>query len=173
MHNQTDPNNLDSIYALMFDAIEGTLTTAQEEELASYLTEHPEFAQEMSEYGGMEDIFSTVELGMVEPPATFVEDTLAFLPNLKLRRLLSAFSVAILIVSGLLPIFLFINIINSASYELFEAFVTGMVQFMLDAGFTLAAQPLSLVVVGMMLGSILLWSAIYRRMVLQPALLNR
>lgn len=74
----------------------------------------------------------------------------------------------LLLVVTVLPIAGLVLLLANASFELIEVFVSGLAQLIVSAGYSALSQPIYIAMIGFMLGSILLWSNLYRRLVLRP-----
>lgn len=167
-----DPREEDNVYALMLDALDGELTAAQEEELASYFQKYPDLATEFELMGENTFDFATVQVSLASPSALFVEETIAYLPNLRLRRYVMASLAILLMVATVLPVAGLLLLLANASLELVEVFVSGLAQLVYEAGYSVLTQPVFIAIIGFMLGSILLWSTMYRRLVLRPVTIS-
>lgn len=167
-----EQNELDTVYALMLDAIEGQLSDAQEEELASYLLKYPDLATELDSMKGHTPFAERFTCELATPSTAFVEETVAYLPNLRLRRYIMGSFAGLLIIVSILPFAGLFLLVANASMALIEAFLSGLAQIIYNAGYSVITQPITLAIVAFMLGSILLWSTMYRRMVLRPVVVT-
>lgn len=167
--NETKPQDeREYIEALMMDALDGNLSKAGERELNKYLAADPALASELESLQGVDLLFSTIE--MAEPPAQFVENTMANLPRPTFNRWLVGISTALVMVLALTPVVLGVYLFNNVpaqetTLQLTRSFLEGMAQLVVSLIQIIADQPLSLIVPGVMVGSIFLWVSLYRRMV--------
>lgn len=169
MLNNTDNlNEQEYIEALMMDAIDGTLSKSGRRELNSYLDANPSMAEELAAMQAVDSLFAAPQ--MIEPPAAFVENTMAHIPNLAVRQWTKGLLGALFIVIGLLPLagltFLLSNMPGQTTVlELTEAILSGAAQLLTGLIEYSTNQPITLAVPVVMFSSIFLWYALYRRMV--------
>jgi len=165
-NNQTKQEYIE---ALMMDAVDGTLSKTGKRELDSFLAADPRLAEELMAMQAVESFFAQPQV-LIEPPADFVQNTMAQLPNLTVRKWATGLIGALAIVLGLFPLalitFLFSNMpAQTAILDMTEVLLSGITQLILGIVDYTAEQPLTWVIPTMMLGSILLWFTLYRRMV--------
>ena len=169
MLNDTDNlNEQEYIEALMMDAIDGTLSRSGQRELNRFLASDPSLAEELTAMQAVDSLFAEPQL--LEPPAAFVENTMAHLPNLTVRKWTTGLLSALLIMLGLAPlaliIFLFSNLsAQTVILELTEAILSGVAQLLTGLIGSVTNQPATLAVPVIMFSSMFLWYALYRRMV--------
>ena len=173
MMNENKPQDeQEYIEALMMDALDGNLSKSGERELNRFLAEDPKLADMLDSLQNIDRLFSDIE--MVEPPAQFVENTMANLPRPTFNRWLMGISAALVMMLALAPVILGVYLVNNISaqeavFQLTQSFLDGMTQVVYDLTQTVAAQPLSVsvsvIVSAVMIGSIFLWILLYRRMV--------
>lgn len=169
MFNNTDNlNDQEYIEALMMDAIDGTLSRSGKRELDNYLSSNPSMAEELAAMQAVDSLFA--EPQMIEPPTAFVENTMAHLPNLTVRKWTTGLLGALVIILGLAPLalitFLFSNMpAQTVILELTEAIISGAAQLVAGLIDYASNQPVTLAVPAVMFSSIFLWYALYRRMV--------
>ena len=168
LHDTDNLNDQEYIEALMMDAIDGTLSRSGKRELNSYLESNPSMAEELAAMQAVDSLFA--EPQMIEPPTAFVENTMAHLPNLTVRKWTTGLLGALLILLGLAPIalitLLFSNMpAQTAVLEMTEAILSGAAQLVSGLIGYVTNQPVALAVPAIMFSSIFLWYALYRRMV--------
>lgn len=172
----------DEVMALMMDALDGTLSASDHDILTAQLTHHPDLAQEWEAMQLVDELFSTAP--MIAPPPHLAAQTIARLPNLTMRRTVSAAVFTVLFIGGLLPFLLVVGLglmvlgDGTAVYTLldvlgnfgqFSAVVLGAFgQLLLGMGDYLGQNPAVVGIFMVMIGSIFLWSGVYRQLVTQP-----
>lgn len=162
------PSEREYIEALMMDALDGNLSKSGERELNSFLTADPQLEKELAELKGVNHLFSDVQ--MVEPPADFVQNTMQMLPRPGMNRWVMGFGVSLLILSALAPLTILIYLFSTMPAQeaillITETVLDGLAQLVLSLTELAANQPLMLAIPVIMVGSIFLWAALYRRMV--------
>ncbi len=169
MMNETKPpDEREYVEALMMDALDGNLSKSGERELNKFLAADPQLQIEMADMQGINDLFSDVQ--MIEPPADFVQNTMAQLPRPTMNRWLVGFGVASLILAALAPLTILIYLFSTMPAQeavllITETVLDGLAQLVLSLTELAANQPLTLAIPVFMVGSIFLWAALYRRMV--------
>ena len=156
------------IEALMMDALDGSLSKSGERELNKYLEQNPALAEELRGMMAVETLFADATL--VEPPQQFVEQTMAQLPNLTMRKWATGLVGAFVILLSILPIaiitFLFSNMpAQEEILALTESILSGLAQLVMSVFGFVQNQPIALAIPAVMIGSIFLWTFTYRRMV--------
>lgn len=182
-HNTTSPTyTADEIMAFMMDALDGVLSEQDERILTAQLIHYPELAQEWQAMQAIDELFTTAP--MAAPPARFAAQTMARLPNLTMRRTVSAAVFTLFFIGGLLP-FLFVvglgvlllgdgtavstlfNIVGN--FGQFSAVLLGAIgQLIVGMGNSLGQYPAVMGTIMVMIGSIFLWSGVYRQLVTSP-----
>lgn len=166
--NTNTHHDQEYIEALMMDALDGSLSKSGERELNKYLEQNPTLAEELQGMMAVESLFANAAL--VEPPQQFVEQTMAQLPNLTVRKWATGLVGVSVILLSILPIgiitFLFSNMpAQEEILALTESVLSGLAQLIMSAIGFAQTQPIALAVPAAMLGSIFLWAFTYRRMV--------
>ena len=182
MPEQFDYNEeLDEAYALMMDALDGTLSMAQERELQQYLQDYPVLA---AEWRSMQVVDSWLtDAPLVEPAADFTAQTMLRLPNLSVRRWAVAISFAIVLILGMVPILgaaVALTAFSSADLVGSLQFLSSLTRIVADASFQIllswgefaTQNPATIGMFLLMIGAITLWSGVYNQMVNRPVVVR-
>lgn len=179
-HNTTYTE--EELMSLMMDALDGTLSVPDQHVLTTQLVHYPALAQEWQAMQQVEALL--IATPMAAPPPHFAAQTIACLPNLALRRTLSAALFTVLFIGGLLPFLLavgaglmlvgggtavssFIDLL--ANFGQFSALLmSALGNLLLGMGTYMGAYPAVLGTFMVMIGSIFLWSGVYRQLVAIP-----
>lgn len=172
----------EEVYTLMMDALDGELSEAGWAELESHLRARPDLAQEWTALQAVDTLLQTTPA--VAPPATFVAQTLARLPNRRRRLWASAIAYLLLLGSGVIPlaamvwiVFRFLPALDATilAQSLWQGIseVLRLSQVVLGAllsgaGQFVTEQPAVIGWLLLMAGVVALWGGIYNRLVLQP-----
>ncbi len=168
MNEMKPPDDREYIEALMIDALDGNLSKSGERELNRYLATNPDLASELASMQEVNTLFSDVE--MVEPPADFVVNTMDMLPRPSRSRWVVGIGFALALFITLAPLalmtYLFSSLPAQASVlQLTESILNGLAQLVLSFSELASSQPANYLIPLVMVGSILLWAAVYRRTV--------
>ncbi|MBK8430510.1 MAG: hypothetical protein IPL28_04120 [Chloroflexi bacterium] len=166
---------MDEIYALMMDELDGELTPAEKYRLTTLLQQHPELAREWQAMQAVDKLFSHAPMVVPAPRMAFASRTIARLPNLRARRWAMAAVYAFLLTSGVLPVILgalvvvgtvTISAVSFAEvWQIMTVLGQALRQILLAMGNQLGQQPAILGIILVMLGSISLWTGVYRQLV--------
>ncbi len=184
-HNNPNPmHDEETVLAWLMDALDGTLPERDQQLLQMQLTYYPALAQEWEALQRVDALFTAAP--SVAPPVHFASQTMALLPNLALRRTLSAALFTLLFLGGLLPFLAVVGLgavlvsggtAVSALFTLlgslgqFSTVLLGaMSQLLLGMGAYLGQNPAVVGTLMVMIGSIFLWAGVYRQLVSQPQL---
>ena len=85
MHEMNQPHDLDRIYALMMDALDGPLSSEEQGQLDSAFLPHPELAAEWQAILMVDALL--LEAPTVAPPNRFAARTIARVPDWRARRI--------------------------------------------------------------------------------------
>ena len=168
MNEMKPPDDREYIEALMMDALDGNLSKSGERELNTYLAGNPDMANELAGMQEVNALFADVE--MVEPSADFVANTMDMLPRPSTSRWVVGVGFALALFVALAPLagltYLFSNLPAQATVlQLTESILNGLAQLVLSFSELASSQPISYLIPIAMVGSILLWAAVYRRTV--------
>jgi hypothetical protein len=172
----------EDLLALMMDALDGTLSESDEQVLSTQLIHHPQLAQEWEAMQMIDGLFTSAP--MIAAPRNFAAETIALLPNLAMRRTVSAALFTVLFIGGLLP-FLFVVGLGlvvlgqgTAVYTLldiisnfgqFSVVLLGAFgQLLIGLGDFMSQNPAVMGTLMVMIGFIFLWTGVYRRLVTVP-----
>lgn len=186
--HKTEQFSEDDVYELMMDALDGALSSYGFGKLEIALRQHPELRAEWEAMQAVDSFLLETPMIVPAPSAQFAERTMALLPNLRFRRWMTGAVYSVLLLSGFLP-FAFIALVFGGFGALLgePAFLTGLSQVagqllelgsvaleaMLQAaasslGIQTSPQPALIGTLLVMIGSITLWSGVYRRLVAEP-----
>ena len=168
MNETKPPDEREYIEALLLDALDGNLSRSGERELNRYLKSDPELAEELASMQSVEILFTDIE--MVEPPVNFVQNTMDQIPNPAVSRWIVGFGFALTVLLALTPLaaiaYFFSNLpAQETILQLTETVLNALAQAVLSVSEFAAGQPMVYIVPIVMVGSILLWTTLYRRMV--------
>lgn len=164
----------DEAYALMMDALDGTLSARQERELRQYLQTYPELAEE---WNALQVVDSwLMDAPQAQPTENFVEHTILRLPNLYLRRWAVAVSFAVVLLLGMLPMlglavaftaFSNADLVASLQFlaQMGGVVADAMVQWLIGWGEFTTQNPAMIGMMLLMVGAVTLWSGVYNQMV--------
>lgn len=171
------------IYTLMMEALDGELSASGWSELESHLRVRPDLAREWQAMRAIDQLFRNTPA--LSPAADFAQRTLARLPNQRLRLRLATIFYVLLLISGLIPVLIIGLLTVQFVPALFEpALFSGLMQIgsqivnlvgtvftALVSGITELVRQQQLAVIGwlmLMVGLVVLWSGVYRQLVLLP-----
>lgn len=181
-HIPTTTYSEDDLMAFMMDALDGTLSANDQHVLTTQLRHYPELAQEWEAMQLVDNLLLAAP--MMAPPRHFATQTMACLPNLTMRRTVSAALFTVLFIGGLLP-FLFVAGLGVmllgggtavfglldvlGNFGQFSALLLGAFgKLLLGMGNYMGEYPAVMGTFMVMLGSIFLWSGVYRQLVASP-----
>lgn len=164
------------------EALDGELSGAGWADLESHLRVRPDLAREWHAMQAIDQLFRSTP--MLVPAADFAQRTLERLPNRRSRLWFVASLYVLLLVIGLIPVVFIGWLTVQFVPAIFEpAIVRGLVQagselvgvvgavllaLFLGMGNYVRQQPAVLVSLLVMLGTVALWSGVYRQMVSAP-----
>lgn len=171
------------IYTLMMEALDGELSASGWTELESHLRVRPDLAREWYAMRAIDRLFRSTPA--LVPAADFAQRTLARLPNRRFRLRMATVFYVLLMISGLIPVLIIGLLTIQFAPALFEpalvsglvkvgsqiASIAGVVFTALWAGLADLVRQQQLAVAGwllLMVGLVVLWSGVYRHMVLLP-----
>lgn len=173
----------ENVYTLMMEALDGELSESGLNELESHLRVRPDLAREWSALRAIDRLFRSTPA--LSPAADFTQRTLARLPNRRFRLRLVTIFYVLLLVSGIVPVLIIGLLAVQFVPAFFEpAFIGGLLQVgnqvislagavftALFAGLADLLRQQQLAVAGwllVMLGLVILWSGVYRQLMLVP-----
>jgi anti-sigma factor RsiW len=168
-------SDLEPIYALMMDALDGELTAAQEQQLAISLAQHPALAREWRAMQAVDGLLSHAPLVVPAPSMALASRTVARLPNMRARRWTLAAVYTTLLLSGVMPVLAAVALIAFSAvslpeiWQLMTVLGQALQQILLAMGNQLGQSPALLGTLLVMLGSISLWGGVYRQLAGEPA----
>lgn len=180
-----DNQDLDAVYALMMDALDGELSVDQERELTTHLQANPDLQAEWHAMEAVDTLFR--ETPSILPPKHFTQRTLDRLPNVAYRRMITTVLFGGLMLAGVLPLFIaallygnfgagILSASNMLGYtrffqQLWEVsgiMINVFTQLVEGMGTYLSQQPYVLGYLMIMIGFISLWSGVYKQMIRAP-----
>ena len=168
---EDDMDELEPIYALMMEALDGELTADDEQKLAIALAQHPALAQEWQAMQAVEALLCHAPLVVPAPSMALASRTVARLPNVQVRRWTFAAVYTALLVSGVLPVLGMVALVAFSAVSLPEIWqlltVLGQAgqQILLALGNEMGQNPTMVGTFLVMIGCISLWSGVYRQVV--------
>lgn len=180
MTNNNPTYNEEEIYTLMMEALDGELSPAGWQQLHQSLELHPQLAREWSAMQAVDQLFSQAQL--ITPASHFAPATIAKLPDLKYRRSLLATVYTAVLMAGFAPLIALLWFITpwllqagvptvvSETGQFLSVFFNAFFLILLNFGELLRHNPAILGLFMVMVGSISLWSGVYRHLVNQPQL---
>lgn len=175
MQEFNDTHDLEPVYALMMDALDGPLSSDDQLRLDEALAADPALAAEWQGMLLIDDLF--METPLVDPPAHFAAQAIAALPNWRARRWAVALAFLASLSVGLLPVLLLgvalligvdFNIAATGLFEIVSAIFGGLGQLAFETTRMVAGYPAAMGAVMVMIGSITLWSGLYQQLVIRP-----
>lgn len=179
MHKHNQPLDIDQVYALMMDALDGPLASDDQVKLDSALEANPELAAEWQAMLMVDDLL--MQTPMVEPPANFAVHTIARLPNWRARRwaVVMAFMASLSV--GMFPLIILgigvllgadMGIAATGLIQILSAVASGLGQIVIEAASMMTGYPAVMGMLLVMVGSITLWSGLYQQLVVRPMALT-
>lgn len=160
----------DDVYALMMDALDGALSDYGYRQLEVGLQLHPALQEEWQALRAVDSLLQQTPMMIPAPSVNFTTRTLARLPNLRFRRWLTGAVYSILLMSGILPVIIIalLSIGWGNVYQLAAVVLDAVGQLLISLANQAGQQPAIIGTILVMIGSITLWSGVYRQLVAEP-----
>lgn len=160
----------DDVYALMMDALDGALSEYGYRQLEVGLQLHPALREEWLAWQAVDSLLWQTPMMIPAPSVNFTARTLARLPNLRFRRWLTGAVYSVLLMSGILPVIIvaLLSIGWGNVYRLAAVVLDAVGQLLISLGNQAGQQPAIIGTILVMIGSITLWSGVYRQLVTEP-----
>ncbi len=174
MREPNENHDLDQVYALMMDALDGQLPAGDWTRLEAALRAHPDLAVEWEAMQAVDTLFRRAPAA--RPAADFAERTMARLPNWRVRRWAMGAVFVAMGAAGLLPLAFVgwffgaqLTTIATATWQISGALLGALGQLLVHFGGFLTRYPAAMGTLLVMIGSISLWSGVYRQLMIAPA----
>jgi anti-sigma factor RsiW len=174
----------EEIAPLMMEALDGELTKDRQRDLEAHLMSCESCAREWQAIQAIHQLF--LQAPILSPAADFTQRTLARLPNRRLRILVTGSIYSLLLISGVVPLAIFIWLavqfapaLNQPAFmggllqaggqvlQLLGAALSACWQGLGTVGELLGQQPAILGGLFVMIGVVFLWSGVYSQLTRQ------
>jgi anti-sigma factor RsiW len=174
----------EEIAPLMMEALDGELTEDRQRDLEAHLMSCESCAREWQAIQAIHQLF--LQAPILSPAADFTQRTLARLPNRRLRILVTGSIYSLLLISGVVPLAIFIWLavqfapaLNQPAFmggllqaggqvlQLLGAALSACWQGLGTVGELLGQQPAILGGLFVMIGVVFLWSGVYSQLTRQ------